>query len=465
MSPVLVAAGLALLSACGGGSSSSGSVGAPPPPATLRLLPASGDIKVGGALQVWAEDAQGHAVQASFSVVEAQGGTVDAAGRYQAPATAGTYHLRATSSQAPGAVAEAAVKVSVYQVALAPAPSSQVSRLDHTASLLPDGSVLLAGGVESSQLERYLPSSGSFAPAGDLGTRRWAHQASALPGGGVLLTGGIGVTGNVSAVQSTAQIYEPGTGARPAGAMTATRMLHAAAELADGRVLLTGGLPVTGSDIYATATAEIFNPATGGFTASGSMGTPRTGHTATRLPDGKILIAGGRDSSCAIYCPLRIWASAELYDPATGTFTSTGRLTQARYGHTATALPDGRVLITGGTTPDLPDTDMSSSVEIYDPATGTFAGAGTLLRPRSHHTATLLTDGRILLAHGRTTGESSMASATLEVFDPLLSKSVLLVSNLTTRYSHTATRLLSGDVLLAGGTEGGGGINLTELFR
>jgi hypothetical protein len=88
-----------------------------------------------------------------------------------------------------------------------------------------------------------------------------------------------------------------------------------------------------------------------------------------------------------------------------------------------------------------------------------------MLRPRSHHTATLLTDGRVLLAHGRTQGEGSLASATLEVFDPLLARSTLLTSNLTTRYRHTATRLLSGDVLLAGGTEGGGGIKLTEVFR
>ena len=459
-----VVLGLASFWACGGGGSSSGAVD-PPAPATLKLLPATGDIKVGGALQVRAEDAQGHAVPAIFSVVEPQGGTVDATGRYQAPLTAGTFHLRATSSQVPGAVAEAAVRVSTYLATLAPAPSSQFSRVDHSATLLPDGSVLLAGGVESSQLERYLPATGSFAPAGDLGTRRWAHQASVLPGGAVLLTGGLGISGNVSAVQSTALIYDLGTGTRITGTMTATRMLHATAELADGRVLLTGGLPVVGSDIYATATSELFNPATGGFTASGAMGTPRTGHTATRLPDGKILIAGGRNSTCLYSCPERIWASAELYDPATGTFTPTGRMAQARYGHTATALPDGRVLIAGGTTPDLPDTDMSSSLELYDPATGTFASAGTMLRPRSHHTATLLTDGRILLAHGRTQGENSMASATLEVFDPLLGKSTLLTSDLTTRYRHTATRLLSGDVLLAGGTEGGGGIKLVEVFR
>lgn len=456
----LLGLGLASFWACGGGGSSSGTVGAPAP-AALKLLPATGDIKVGGAQQVWAEDAQGHAVPATFSVVEPQGGTVDASGRYQAPFTVGTYHLRATSSQVPGAVAEVPVKVSAYLVTLTPATSAQFTRSDHSATLLPDGSVLLAGGMESSQLERYLPASGAFVPAGDLGTRRWAHQASVLPGGGVLLTGGVYGT----SVLSTAQVYEVGTGPRTVGPLMAARMLHAAAELIDGRVLLAGGLPASGSDVYATSTSEIFNPVTGAFTPSGSMASPRTGHTATRLPDGKVLIAGGRNSTCWYGCLELIWASAELFDPATGTFTPTGRMAQARYGHTATPLPDGRILIAGGTTPDLPDTDVSSSVELYDPATGAFTPAGTMLRPRSHHTATLLTDGRVLLAHGRTQGEGSIASATLEVFDPVQAKSTLLASDLTTRYRHTATRLLSGEVLLAGGTEGGGGIKLVEIFR
>ncbi|HJV39627.1 MAG TPA: hypothetical protein VJ528_12375, partial [Geothrix sp.] len=169
-----VGAGLATIWACGGGGS--GAV-ATPAPVALKLLPATSDIKVGGALQVWAEDAQGHAVPAAFSVVEPQGGTVDASGRYQAPLTAGTYHLRATSSQVSGAVAEAPVTVSAYLASLVPAAPAQFTRSDHSATLLPDGSVLLAGGMESSQLERYLPASGTFVPAGDLGTKRWAHQA------------------------------------------------------------------------------------------------------------------------------------------------------------------------------------------------------------------------------------------------------------------------------------------------
>lgn len=444
---------LGLQAGCGSGTAEA------PPPATLRLRPSQADLKVGGSLQVRAEDGQGNPVRAAFSVVEAQGGAVDASGRYVAPLSAGTFHLRATSDT--GAVAEAAVAVSAYQGELRLASSSLYTRVDHSASLLPDGSVLLAGGVESSLLERFLPATGAFVLAGDLGSKRWAHQATELPDGSVLLTGGLGAPG----VHATAQVYDPASGVHAAGSMIGARMLHAAAALADGRVLVSGGLPAASSDTYATASAELFDPATGRFLAAGTMGVPRTGHTATRLADGRILICGGRDSTCVLGCPQRVWSSAECFDPRTGAFSAVGDMAQARYGHTAVLLPDGRVLVAGGTTPDLPDTDVSDSMEIFDPATGRFSPAGSLLRPRSHHTATLLTDGQILFAGGRTVGEGTLASATLEVLDLGRAQSRLVTSAWTTRYRHTAVRLHSGEVILAGGTEGGAGIKLTEAFR
>lgn len=444
---------LGLPSGCG-----SGTAGTPPAP-TLQLRPAQADLKVGGSVQVRAEDGLGNPVKATFSVVEAQGGLVDASGRYVAPLSAGTFHLRATSEA--GAVAEAAVAVSPYQGELRLAPRSLYTRVDHSASLLADGSVLLAGGLESSLLERYLPATGTFIPAGDLGAKRWAHQATELPDGTVLFTGGLGASG----VLATALKYDPVSGVHPAGSQVGARMLHAAAALADGRVLLAGGLPAAASDTYATASAELFDPATGRFTAVGGMGAPRTGHTATRLADGRILVCGGRDSTCVLGCPQRVWSSAECFDPRTGSFSPVGDMAQARYGHTATLLPDGRVLIAGGTTPDLPDTDVSAAIEVFDPATGRFSPAGSLLRPRSHHTATLLTDGQILFAGGRTYGEGTLASATLEVLDFGRAQSRLVTSPWTTRYRHTATRLHSGEVILAGGTEGGAGISLTEAFR
>lgn len=448
-----LAALLGLQVGCGSGTAG------PPSSTTLRLLPARADLKVGGSLQVRAEDDLGNPVKAAFSVVEAQGGTVDTSGCYLAPLSAGTFHLRATSEA--GAIAEAAVAVSAYQGELRLVPPSLYTRMDHSASLLADGSVLLAGGLESSLLERYLPVTATFVQAGDLGAKRWAHQATELPDGTVLFTGGMGASG----VLATAQVYDPVTGVRPAGTLATARMLHAAVALADGRVLLTGGLPAAGSDTYATASAELFDPATGRFTATGGMGEPRTGHTATRLADGRILVCGGRDSTCVLGCPQRVWSSAECFDPRTGAFSPVGAMTQARYGHTATLLPDGRVLIAGGTTPELPDTDVSAAMEVFDPATGRFYPAGNLLRPRSQHTATLLTDGQILFAGGRTYGEGTLASATLEMLDLGRAQSRLVTSSWTTRYRHTATRLPSGEVILAGGTEGGGGIKLTEAFR
>lgn len=451
-----VAALLGLAWGCGSGRGDSET-----PSATLRLVPAAAELKVGGTVDLRVEDGQGNPVAVSFAVLEAGGGSVGAGGRYQAPAAPGTFHVRATSLQEPVRSVEGAFAVTAYQAALAPAPPSLWTRVDHSATILNDGSVLLAGGPESSALERYLPGAGTFVQAGDLGMRRWAHQASPLRDGRILLTGGIGPSGALA----TAQTYDTLAGVRTVGPLGLARILHAAEVLADGRVLLAGGLPATGAEVLATTSAEVFDPATGAFTATGAMGSGRTGHTATLLPGGKVLITGGRNSTCLFGCQQVIWASAELFDPATGTFAPTGAMAQARFGHTATPLPDGRVLIAGGTTPDLPDTDVSSAIEIYDPATGAFSPGGTLLRPRSRHTATRLTDGRILFGFGLTHGEGTMASATLEVFDPATAQSTLVVSGLSTRHRHTATRLPSGEVLLAGGSEGGAGIRLAERLR
>ena len=115
----------------------------------------------------------------------------------------------------------------------------------------------------------------------------------------------------------------------------------------------------------------------------------RYSHTATSLPDGTVLVAGGIGSSGVL-------ASAELYDPSTGSWTATGRITEARSGHTATLLPDGTVLVVGGGSSG----GLLASAELYDPSTGTWTATGRTIEARLGHTATLLTDGRVLVAGG-----------------------------------------------------------------
>jgi hypothetical protein len=133
----------------------------------------------------------------------------------------------------------------------------------------------------------------------------------------------------------------------------------------------------------------------GTFTMTGSMSVPRVGHTATPLLNGKVLICGGSSQFSSLGT---VWASAELYDPATGTFTATGNMTTPRWYHTATLLATGKVLIAGGTVSANPDgSSVLAGAELYDPATGTFTATAGLTTARLRSVATLLNDGRVLI--------------------------------------------------------------------
>jgi hypothetical protein len=174
---------------------------------------------------------------------------------------------------------------------------------------------------------------------------------------------------------------------------------------------------------------------TGPFSPTGSLSDARDSHTATLLSDGRVLVAGGwRDS-------------AELYDSKTGTFSPTGSMTTARTDHTATLLSDGRVLIAGGAG-DYVGSWAQTSAELYDPKTGTFSPTGSMTTARTHHTATLLSDGRVLIAGG--TGDYARAE-TAELYDPKTGSFSYPGSMTTVRSSHTATLLSDSRVLIAGG--------------
>ncbi len=295
--------------------------------------------------------------------------------------------------------------------------SMATARGFHTATLLDDGRVLITGGGPTAwnnngalltSAELYDPTSGTFSPTGSMATPREGHTATLLGDGRVLIVGGIDLNGHAV---TSAELYDPTTGTfSPTGSRAAARGFHTATLLADGRVLIAGGAPAAWVSIFGLASAEIYNPTTGTFSATGSMTTGRGFHTATLLADGRVLIAGGDDDVGGL-------ASAEIYNPTTGTFSPTGSMSTPREFMTATLLADGRVLIAGGGG-DYTNLNFLASAEIYDPTTGTVTLTGSMAEARTYHTATLLPDGRVLVTGGYG-AVAPLASA--EIYDPTTS--------------------------------------------
>jgi N-acetylneuraminic acid mutarotase len=215
--------------------------------------------------------------------------------------------------------------------------------------------------------------------------------------------------------------------------------------LADGRVLIAGGWDEIGTGLLA---AELYDPRTGSWTVTGSMAEPHGG-SATLLPDGTVLVAGGAD--CPSGDPCGFLASAELYHPLTGTWTATGTMIARRNGHTATLLPDGTVLVAGGSGGAI----ARASAELYDPRTGSWTATGSMIGARAGHTATLLPDGTVLVAGGSDDGRTALVSA--ELYDPRTASWTATEGMKVPRLGYTATLLNDGTVLVAGGESRTGG--------
>lgn len=328
-------------------------------------------------------------------------------------------------------------------------------QMGHGATRLASGLVLIEGGYsgvapfyESSSAELFDPATGAWMATGAMSERRRWNGSGLLSDGRVLVTGGYeyiarSETDCTESTHATAEIYDPTAGTwSSTGSLAQARHHHSQTLLADGRVLVAGGFETTSTSCAgdasgtATDTAELYDPAAGTWSAAATLATPRQLHTATRLSDGRVLVTGGSTVTDPI-------ASAEIYDAATDAWTSTGDLGLPRRTHTATRLPDGRVLVTGGESGGM----AVASCEIFDPATGTWTAAADMSTPRYLHTATLLATGRVLVSAGYGVGAAARSS---EEYDPS-TDTWSTPTTMLARFDGSATLLLDGRVLMAGG--------------
>ncbi|WP_437591162.1 Kelch repeat-containing protein [Sorangium sp. So ce1000] len=300
------------------------------------------------------------------------------------------------------------------------------ARQGHTATLLQDGRVLVAGGrgvssVLLASAELFQPATGTWLLTAPMSAARERHTATLLPSGDVLVVGG-----------ATAELYHPATNTWSAAARpAASRSGHTATLLEDGTVL-----------VMDSASTERYHPASDSWTPAASMPGAQSSHAAVRLLDGRVLVVGGEDS--------------EVYDPAADAWSSPAITAAPHDGHTATVMPNGKVLVVGGTqVTDVPGGMRSSPVEVYDPVANGWTAPGlSFFGGITYHTATLLPDGKVLIAggHGFYLGDGHPRPLESTLFDPVTNREVTGGGALTSdRANHTATLLLDKRVLVTGG--------------
>ena len=330
--------------------------------------------------------------------------------------------------------------------------------------VLASGKVLVAGGADGASAALaaaalYDPVAKTWAATGSLKTPRRLHTLTLLDGGKVLATGGVSGSAQFPAPGlAAAEIYDPATGQwTVTGSLHGARWGHAAVLLQSKKVLVTGGTTMrSGQSLKALRTAEIFDPATGTWTEATPMTDARSGHSCVVLSNGKALVAGGsvpiaRDNDAALaYC--------ELYDPSGtgGTWTPTGDLLVPRSGHQSTLLTDGSVLATGGSAPGGPgdgtfDPFSRATAELYSPTTGAWTAVPKMPAGRTLHRAVLLSPGKVLVIGGTDAPRDGVGYASAHIFDAA-SKTWSAAGGLATgRWAFAAVPLPGGKVLVTGG--------------
>jgi hypothetical protein len=333
--------------------------------------------------------------------------------------------------------------------------AGSLARFQHTATLLPNGRVMLVGGrtvtgagALQSQVEIREPVTGGWSMGPPTTFTRYFHTATLLRSGRVLIVGGDTSTTVTASPSNRLELYDPVTNAWTlvTATLATARFRHTATQLADGRVLIVGGLgpsdtPVTFVEVY---TENVANPATSTVTTASPMGSARDRHTATLLPNGDVLVAGGGATDVG-----------ETWSPATGVWTPTGSLGTNRFSHTSNVLIDGGVIVIGGNNPA--NGAAIATTEFYNATTRLFS-AGPSTAARASHTSTMLPDGTLLVAGGAAS-TCSVSSTCVQIsvdggFSPLSG---------TNRSFHAATLLPSGKVLITGGVVASSVVGTADL--
>jgi N-acetylneuraminic acid mutarotase len=336
-----------------------------------------------------------------------------------------------------------------------PAGNMAIPRVEHRATLLADGRVLVTGGsspasgnggYDTKLAELYDPSTNTWSPTGSTTNGRVGHTATRLLDGKVLVTGGI--NGNICTNDVTTELYDPAAGTWSfSGNLPFATYGHTATLLANGKVLVAGGGNRCGT-VYDSA--FLYDPATGAWSSTGSMTTGREWHSAALLLDGRVLVAGGEGSF-----PFPTVSSAEIYNPASGTWTPTGSMASTRCGCSAeflTRLADGRVMASAGLSGSANNLSPTGpQAEVFDPATGVWSSTGSMSVARAGGTMSLLNDGTVLAAGG-SDGVATHWSA--ELWDPGTGTWSPTGSLASTRTAQTASLLANGKLLVVGGIDG-----------
>ena len=341
--------------------------------------------------------------------------------------------------------------------------SMHAARASHTATLLPNGSVLAAGGTSNNgalaSSELYNPASGTWSFTGNMNVGRVSAQAVLLANGTVLTMGGCINNDCLGSTTASAEIYNPANGTwTSTGSMLKARAEFVATLLPGGKVLVAGGctaFSLNGCTAVTTA-AEVYNPATGKWSSTAARRAARMAMTATLLPTGNVLIAGGQTAANDAL------GSAELYNPTAKTFSLTGKLITPRSGHTANLLSNGLVLMAGG---ENVNGVSISKAELYNPSSGTFAATGNMPGTRQEHTAVLLSNGNVLVSGGnRVTPTSTTVLASCAIYNPGSGTWTTTSSLKNARVDHTSTLLANGKVLDAAGDNANNELISAELF-